>query len=121
MFADRITRLGERIDAYATRKQERAAQLERQEAAAQAARIEEELAALPDPDQPQAWATGDDGDFEIKPPVDTEKLDPEHRNEAATGAMPNELDKGAPPEAGQYIPTTPPASPYRDPTSIGGN
>ena len=119
-----LTRLGERIDAFETRKAERADQLQREAEEAEAARLEKELAALPDPDAPWAFdnptATGDDGDFEVKPPVDTEKHDPEHRNEAASGAMPNELDKGAPPQPGEYVPTTPAPSPYRDPTAIGG-
>jgi hypothetical protein len=119
-----LTRLGERIDAYETRKQERADELEREKEKAALASLEEELAALPDPDNPKTWdnpiATGDDGDLEaIVPPPDTEKLDPEHRNEAATGATPNELDKGAPPQPGDYLSTTPPESPYRTPASIG--
>jgi hypothetical protein len=118
-----LTRLGERIDAFETRKAERADQLQREAEEAEAARLEKELAALPDPDAPWAFdnptATGDDGDFEVKPPVDTEKHDPEHRNEAASGAMPNELDKGAPPQPGDYLSTTPPESPYRTPASIG--
>ena len=125
MLANSIVRLGERLDAFETRQAERADQLQREEEAAEAARIAEELAALPDPDDPEAFdnptATGDDGDFQaVHEPVDTEKHNPEHRNEAATGDMPRSFDKGAPPEAGQYIPTTPPPSPYRDPTAIGG-
>jgi hypothetical protein len=128
MLADGITRLGVRIDAYETRKAERADQQRRADEEAEAKEAEEYLASLPDPDQPEAFehpddphATGDDGDFEaVKPPPDTEKHDPEHRNEAATGAMPNELDKGAPPQPGEYVPTTPAPSPYRDPTAIGG-
>jgi hypothetical protein len=123
MLANGIVRLGERLDAFETRQAERADQLQREAQEAEIARLEKELAALPDPDDPDALATGDDGDFEIKPPVDVEKYDPEdpeYRAEAETGAMPNELDKGAPPQPGNYVPTTPPPSPYRDPTDISG-
>jgi hypothetical protein len=119
ILGDGLTRLNERIDQFETRKQERQDQQRRAEEEAEAVAIEEMLSGLPDPDT--LHALGDDGDFEaVIPPVDAEKHDPEHRNEAATGAMPNELDKGAPPQPGDILPTTPPPSPYRDPTSIGG-
>jgi hypothetical protein len=119
ILADGITRLNERIDAYEGRKQERADQLQRQAEEAEAARIEEELAALPDPDDP--YSMGDDGELTaVHEPVDTEKHDPERRNEAVTGAMPKELDKGAPPQPGDYLSTTPPPPKYRDPVAIGG-
>jgi hypothetical protein len=119
ILGDGLTRLGERLDAFEARKAERAEELERQEEEAQAEAIEEMLSGLPGPDNPSAM--GDDGDFEaVIPPRDTEKHNPEHRNEAATGDMPRELDKGAPPQPGDYLSTTPPPSPYRDPTSIGG-
>jgi hypothetical protein len=98
MLADGLTHLSNRLDAFETRKQEREEQARRDEEEAEAEAIEEYIASLPDPEDPQALS--DDGELEIKPPPDTEKLDPEHRNEAVTGAMPNELDKGAPPEAG---------------------
>jgi hypothetical protein len=137
ILADGLTHLSERMDQFETRKQERADQLQRQAEAAEVARIETELAALPDPDNP--LATGDDGDLEaIKPPPDTKKFDPNNpdpdapasgdtaeggdvsaRTEAATGSMPKELDKGAPPQPGDYLSTTPPESPYRSPASIG--
>jgi hypothetical protein len=125
MLANGIVRLGERLDAFETRQAERADQLQREKEEAEAAEAAEYLASLPDPEDPAALdnphTMGDDGDFQaIVPPVDTEKHNPEHRSEAATGAMPNELDKGAPPQLGDYLSTTPPPSPYRDPTSIGG-
>ena len=124
MLANSIVRLGERLDAFETRQAERADQLQREAEEAEIARVAEELAALPDPDDPSAFdkptAIGDDGDFQaVKQKPDVEHLDPEHRNEAATGGMPNELDKGAPPQPGDYLSKTPPESPYRTPTSIG--
>jgi hypothetical protein len=128
ILTDGIVRLNERLDQFEARKAEREDQQRRDEEEAEAAAIEAELAALPDPDDPDVLgnppATGDDGDFqETKPPPDTERYDPEGelRNEAASGDMPKTLDKGAPPQSGDYLSTTPPASPYRDPTSIGGN
>jgi hypothetical protein len=126
ILADGLTRLGERIDAYETRKAERLDQQRRDMEEAVAAEAEQYLASLPDPEEPDALDTphtmGDDGDFQaVKPPVDTGKHDPEHRNEAATGSMPRELDKGAPPQSGDYLSTTPPSSPYRSPASIGLN
>jgi hypothetical protein len=124
ILGDGLTRLNERIDQFETRKQGRADQLQREAEEAETARIEEELAALPDPDDPEAFENlhtmGDDGDFEAVKPKPDVKLDPEHRNEAATGVLPTELEEGAPPEPGDYSPTMPPPSPYRDPTSIGG-
>jgi hypothetical protein len=118
ILADGITRLNERLDAFEAKRQAQADQLQREKEEAEAARIAAELAALPDPDN---YTMGDDGDFQaVHDPVDTEKHDPEHRNEAATGLMPKELDIGAPPQPGNYVPTTPPSSPYRDPTAIGG-
>jgi hypothetical protein len=120
ILGDGLTRLSERLDQHEARKQARTDQLQRQAEEAEAARLEAQLAALPDPDHPPMM--GDDGDFQaIKEPVDTEKHNPEHRNEAATGVLPTELEEGAPPEAGQYAPTTPPESPYRTPASIGLN
>jgi hypothetical protein len=120
-----ITRLNERIDQYEARKQARADQLQQEAEAAEIARFAAELAALPDPDQPEAFdphpAMGDDGELTaVHEPVDTEKHDPEYRNEAVTGLLPKELDKGAPPALGQYVPTTPPQPKYRDPAVIGG-
>jgi hypothetical protein len=125
ILADGVARLAERIDGFETRKAERADQLQRQAQEAEAARLAAELAALPDPDDPEAFegppATGDDRELTaVHEPVDTEKHDPEHRNEAATGVLPKELDKGAPPQLGQYVPTTPPPPKYRDPAVIGG-
>jgi hypothetical protein len=127
MFADRVGHLSDRLDAFETRRQDHLEQQKRAEEAAEVAAAEELLALLPDPEDPEAFdnprATGDDGELEIKPPPDTEKFDPEGeaRNEAETGAMPTSLEKGAPPEAGQYVPTAPPPSKYRDPAAIGGN
>jgi hypothetical protein len=128
MFADRITRISERLDQFEARKQERADQLQREAEEAEAARLEAEASAAAeylasldpeDPEDPEAM--GDDGELTaIHEPVDTEKNDPEHRNEAATGVLPKELDKGAPPQPGDIVPTTPPPSPYRDPAVIGG-
>jgi hypothetical protein len=119
ILSNGLTRLGERLDQFEARKAERAEQQRRDEEEAEAAAVEQMLAGLPDPDT--LHTLGDDGDFEaVIPPVDAEKHDPEHRNEAATGAMPNELDKGAPPQPGDFMSTTPPPSPYRDPTAIGG-
>jgi hypothetical protein len=114
-----LTRLGERLDQFEARKAERADQLQREAEEAEAAAVEQMLAGLPDPDN--LHAMGDDGDLQaIKPPPDTERHNPEeHRNEAAAGAMPNELDKGAPPQPGDYLSTTLPESPYRTPASIG--
>jgi hypothetical protein len=125
ILGDGLTRLNERIDQYGARKQERADRQRRDEEEAEIARIAEELAALPDSDDPEAFenppATGDDGDLQaVHEPPDTEQHDPEHRNEAATGVLPKSLEKGAPPQSGDYHTTTPPPSPYRDPTSIGG-
>jgi hypothetical protein len=112
MLVDGLEHLSGRIDAYEARKKAHADQQRRDKEEAEAAAIEEMLSLLPDPDNPHAM--GDDGDFEaVIPPPDTERHDPEHRNEAATGAMPNELDIGAPPQPGDYTPTLPPPSPYR--------
>jgi hypothetical protein len=119
MLADSVARLNERVDAFVERKQEREREDAAREAEAEAKAVEAMLDALPDPDDPDAM--GDDGELQaVHEPPDPEKHNPEHRNEAATGSMPPELDAGAPPEAGQYVPTTPPESPYRDPASIGG-
>jgi hypothetical protein len=127
MLADGLTHLSNRLDAFETRRQHRLEQQKRAEEAAEAKEAEEFVASLPDPEDPEAFdnprATGDDGDLEaIKPLPDTEKLDPEGeaRSEAATGAMPKELDKDAPSEIGEFGAPLPPRSPYRDPTSIGG-
>jgi hypothetical protein len=103
------------------------------------------LETLPDPDLPDAMRDSlqpPSGDLHSIAPVDREPLDPEGepvpgepdpddpegadtrdsntRAEAVTGAMPRELDKGAPPEAGEYALTSPPPSKYRDPPSTGG-
>jgi hypothetical protein len=119
IFADRVEHLSGRLDAFEPRKAERADQLQREAEEAEVEAIEEMLSGLPDPDQ----ATfGDDGELEIVQPVDPAKHDPEGeaRSEAATGAMPKELDKGAPPLSGDYSLNVTPPSKYRDPTSIGG-
>src|SRR6516225_2842799 len=81
-----------------------------------AAAIEQMLSEIPDPEAPQA--VGDDGELEIKPPPDVEKYDPEARSESTTGMTPAELEKEVPPPPGDFTLTAPPASPYRDPTSI---
>jgi hypothetical protein len=120
ILGDGLTHLSNRLDGFETRKQEREEQQRRDAEEAEAAAVEQMLAGLPDPEDPQAM--GDDGELEaIKPPPDTEKLDPEHRNEAVTGAMPEELEEGAPSEIGEFGAPLPPPSPYRDPTSIGGS
>jgi hypothetical protein len=127
ILTDGMARLNERIDQYEARRQARADQQKRDAEAAEIARIEAMINALPDPDDPTAL--GDDGDLKAtKPPPDTEKYDPENPDlwdpedveDAVTGAMPKELDKGAPPEAGEYSATLPPAPKYRDPPSTGG-
>jgi hypothetical protein len=123
ILTDGMARLSERLDAFVARRQERADQQKRDAEAAEIARIEAMLETLPDPDTPDAMRDSShapSGDLHSIAPVDKEPLDPEDVEDAVTGAMPPELDKGAPPEAGQYTPTSPPASPYRDPPSTGG-
>jgi hypothetical protein len=129
MLVHGLTRLGERLDGFEVRKAEREEQQRRDAEEAEAAAVERMLAELPDPDAPDAETVLKDaahvpsGDLHSVEPVDTEHLDPEgeHRAEATTGAMPRELDKGAPPLPGDYTREVTPASPYRDPTAIGGN
>jgi hypothetical protein len=127
ILSDGMARLNERIDQYEARKKARADQLRRDEEEAEIARTEAMLDSLPDPDLPDL--PGDSsyvpaGDLHSVAPVDKEHLDPEdvedRGEDAVTGAMPRELDKGAPPEAGEYAPTSPLPSPYRDPPSTGG-
>ena len=135
ILTDGMARLSARLDAFVASKQARADQQQRDAEAAEIARVEAMLETLPDPDTPDAPVLRDSshapsGDLHSIAPVDREPLDPENepdpddpentRAEAVTGAMPKELDKGAPPEAGEYTPTSPPPSPYRDPTVIGG-
>ena len=128
MLADGMARLSERLDAFVTRKQALADQQQRDAEAAEIARVEAMLETLPDPDTPAALGDhAPSGDLHSIAPVDKEPLDPEgelpdpdNPDDAVTGAMPRELDKGAPPEAGEYAQTSPPASPYRDPPSTGG-
>jgi hypothetical protein len=133
MLADGLTRLHNRLDEFEARKQARADRLQREKEAAENARVEAMLKALPDPDDPSATqpapppAPGeqnDDGDFEaINPPPDREKYDPEHESsgDTITGMTPSELEQATPPEPGDYGPTASAPSPYRTPTSIGLN
>jgi hypothetical protein len=124
-----LTRLGERLDGYETRKAEREEQQRRDEEEAEAAEIEAMLEALPDPDAPDAETALQDaahqpaGDMHSVDPVDAEHLDPEGeaRSEALSGDMPKELERGAPLPTGDYGPTVSPPSKYRDPVAIGGN
>jgi hypothetical protein len=119
MLADGLTHLSNRLDGYEARKAEREEQQRRDEEEAEAAAIEEMLAGLPDPENPQAM--GDDGELTaVHNPTETERYDPEHRNESITGATPPELTETVPPEPGQYLSTTPPEGPYRNPGVIGG-
>jgi hypothetical protein len=118
ILGDGLEHLSNHLDGYETRKQEREEQQRRDAEAAEAAAVERMLATLPDPEAPQAM--GDDGEFEIKSPPDVERYDPEARAEAISGAMPEELEEGAPSETGEFGAPLPPPSPYRDPTSIGG-
>jgi hypothetical protein len=120
LLVDRVEHLTTRMDQFQARRTQRAERLQRAEEAAEAARIEAMLDALPDPDSPHAL--GDDGELTaVIPPTDPEKHDPEHRNEAATGILPKELDRAAPPEPGDYSLTGSPPSPFRNPVGIGGN
>jgi hypothetical protein len=118
ILGDGLAHLSNRLDGYEARKAERADQQRREEEEAEAAATEEFLASLPDPDSPR----GDDGEFEIKPPPDVEKYNPEGeaRLESTTGETPAELEETVPPEPGQYLSTTPPEGPYRNPGLIGG-
>jgi hypothetical protein len=139
ILTDGMARLSERIDAFETNQKARADQQKRDAEAAETEAIEQMLARLPDPDTPDAMRDSSQppsGDLHSIAPVDREPLDPEGepvpgelpdpddpentRAEAVTGAMPRELDKGAPPEAGEYALTSPPPSKYRDPPSTGG-
>jgi hypothetical protein len=129
MFANGVAHLAARLDQFVAREQARAAQLQREKEAAENARVEALLAALPDPDDPNLYpgigsnpAPGehsDDGDFEaINPPVDTEKHNPvvsetAHRTESITGITPPELEETTPPEPGDFSATAPAPSPYR--------
>jgi hypothetical protein len=133
MLADGLTRLHSRLDEFEARAQTRADRLEREKEEAENARTEAFLASLPDPEDPATTAplattlsvpTGDDGDFEASnPPVDREKYDPDGvaRAETITGVTPPELEKATPPEPGDFGPTAPAPSPYRNPASIGLN
>jgi hypothetical protein len=116
MMVDRIAHLSDRLDAFEVRKAERAEQLCRDAEAAETARIEAYLASLPSLDDPR----GDDGELEVKPPPDAEEDYPEHRNEALTGDLPKELERGAPPESGDRLPSAPRERPSRPPVTIGG-
>jgi hypothetical protein len=118
ILADGLEHLSNRLDGDEARKAERKEQQRRDEEAAEAAAIEEMLKGLPDPESPNA--IGDDGDFEIKQPSETERYNPEARSESSTGETPAELEKDVPPPPGDFTLTAPPPSPYRDPTSIGG-
>lgn len=137
ILTDGMARLSERLDAFVARRQELADQEKRYAEAAEIARIEAMINTLPGPDTPDILGDhAPSGDLHSIAPVDREPLDPEGepvpgempdpddpentRAEAVTGAMPPELDKGAPPEAGEYALTSPPPSPYRDPPSTGG-
>jgi hypothetical protein len=146
ILSDGLERLATRLDTFITRKQAFADQQKRDAEAAEIARVEAMLDILPDPDTPNTpdvetalrdSSHAPSGDLHSIAPMDKEPFDregegepdpddpeneddPETRAEAVTGAMPPELDKGAPPEAGEYAPTSPPASPYRDPPSTGG-
>jgi hypothetical protein len=128
MLVDGLEHISNRLDAFETRKAERAEQQRRDAEEAEAAAVEQMLAELPDPDAPDAETVLKDaahqptGDLHSVDPVDTENLDPEGeaRNEAITGLMPKELDRGAPPLPGDYTREVTPASPYRAPTWIGG-
>jgi hypothetical protein len=123
-----LTRLSERIDAFEARRHEHMEQQKRIEEAAEAAAAEAEANAeysLPyDAGTILKDATHmPTGDLHSVGPVDKEHLDPEGeaRSEALSGATPQELDKGAPPPPGDYLPTSPAPSPYRNPVAIGLN
>jgi hypothetical protein len=122
MLVDGLEHISNRLNQFETRKAERADQLRRDEEEAEAKAIAEYLDSQPDPDAPDAETVLKDaaheptGDLHSIDPVDASK----HRAEAVTGAMPRELDKGAPPLPGDFTREVTPASPYRNPTSIGG-
>jgi hypothetical protein len=119
ILGDGLEHLSGRLDAFEANRKAREEQAHRDAEAAEAKAIEAYLASLPDPEFPQAMS--DEGEFEIKEPPDVEKYHPEARNEAISGALPEELSEGSPPETGEFGAPLPPASPYRDPTAIGGN
>jgi hypothetical protein len=81
MLVDGLTRLGERLDGFETRKAEREEQQRRDAEETEAARIEAMLAELPDPDAPDAETVLKDaahvpsGDLHSVGPVDAEHLD----------------------------------------------
>ena len=102
-IADRVTRITGRVDIAVAQKAERARQ---DKEAAEARRVEELLAALPDPDDPDAalLSEPDDGDLEApKHPASKEHYDPEHRADIPTGIVPEKLSKKTPPPIGNYF------------------
>jgi hypothetical protein len=129
MLVDGLTHLSERLDEFETRKPARAEQARRAKEAAEYQAIEDAIAAHPDPDNPDASTVLKDavpepgGELHSHPAVDREKYDPEgeHTEDALTGLTPSELEKDTPPPLGDYGAPLPPKSPYRTPTTIGGN
>jgi hypothetical protein len=129
MFVNGIAHLATRLDQFEARKKAHEEQLQREAQAAENARIEALLDALPDPDNPDVETALKDathaptGELHSVAPVDKEHLDPESEasGDTITGLTPPDLEATTPPEPGDFTPTAPAPSPYRTPASIGLN
>jgi hypothetical protein len=87
----KITALGDALVAAREKQARRdAAAKKKAEEAAEAKRVQAMLDALPDIDNPDA-GSGDDGDLEINPPVDTEHLKTE-----SFGDLPEDIRRSTP-------------------------
>jgi hypothetical protein len=124
ILGEGLTRLGERLDQFETRKAEHAAKLQRDTEEAEYQAVEDEISRLPDPDNPDvhsALQAGDDGELTTKPPVDTERHNPAHLEDAGEGDLPNELERGAPPPIGPFGAPPPRQPEFRSPAAISLN
>jgi hypothetical protein len=124
ILGEGLTRLSERLDQFETRKATLAEQAKRDAAEAEYQAVEDEINRLPDPDNPDvhsALQAGDDGDLTIKPPVDTERHNPAHLEDAGEGDLPNELERGAPPPIGPFGAPPPRQPKFRSPAAISLN
>jgi hypothetical protein len=112
VLCDAVTRLTRRMDAFTTRRTEKARKDAEEREAAEQKLIEDTLAALPDPDAPGPFAPSADlHEAPASEPAHEEQLAAtEGDNE---GDLPNELLEDVPPDPG----TDPDLSHPREPTN----
>jgi hypothetical protein len=124
ILGEGLTRLSERLDQFETRRAALAEQAKRDAEAAEYQAVEDEMNRMPDPDNPDVHAAlqaGDDGELTAKPPVDTERHNPAHLEDAGEGDLPNELERGAPPPIGPFGAPPPRQPEFRSPAAISLN